>query len=167
MNMVFAGGLPGSEGPELKTFDPLRFAEKSPEWVPWFREAELKHGRICMLAVVGLVVAEFARLPGDVFQSGTVIEAHDNMVRSGAMIQILGWVSLIEIITARASFALFDPENDRAPGNWGFDPLGFGKDPTKFKKYEINELKNGRLAMMAFSGMITEAVATGHGFPYL
>jgi hypothetical protein len=46
LSMEFAGGLAGSDGPELKVFDPLKFSEKSPEWVPWFREAELKHGRV-------------------------------------------------------------------------------------------------------------------------
>jgi len=28
-------------------------------------------------------------------------------------------------------------------------------------------VKNGRLAMLAFSGIITQAVLTGQGFPYL
>ena len=28
------------------------------------------------------------------------------------------------------------------------------------------ELKNGRLAMMAFSGIVTQAALSGHGFPY-
>mmetsp|Transcript_5576 Transcript_5576/g.5765 ORF Transcript_5576/g.5765 Transcript_5576/m.5765 type:complete len:213 (-) Transcript_5576:160-798(-) len=157
--------LAGDEGPELRKFDPLRFSEKSPEWVPWFRESELKHGRICMLAVVGLVVAEFVRLPGDVFQSGTVIEAHNNMVSSGAMIQLLLWIGLIEVITIPALKAL--GKSDRAPGNYGFDPLGLGKNEAAFKKYEVSELKNGRLAMLAFSGMITQAVLTGKGFPYV
>ena len=25
-----------------KNFDPIGFSERAPEWVPWFREAELK-----------------------------------------------------------------------------------------------------------------------------
>ena len=37
-------GLAGADGPESKNFDPLGLAEKAPEWVPWFREAEIKHG---------------------------------------------------------------------------------------------------------------------------
>eukprot|EP01041_Mallomonas_annulata_P004619 gene4619-9176_t len=157
-------GLPGSEGPELRKFDPLRFAEKSPEWVPWFRESELKHGRVAMLATAGIVAADFVRLPGDVFQAGSVLEAHNNMVASGAMIQLLLWIGLLEIITIPALQNL--GKSDRKPGNYGFDPLGFGKNPTAFKKYEQNELKNGRLAMLAFSGIITQAALTGKEFPY-
>ena len=49
-------------------FDPLGFASKSPEMVPWYREAELKHGRMAMLAVTGLITTEFVRVPGDIYQ---------------------------------------------------------------------------------------------------
>lgn len=87
---AFAGGLVGSEGPEMKNFDPLKFSEKSPEWVPFFREAELKHGRIAMLATLGYIVADFIKLPGDVHQVSS-LQAHNTAVTSGAMVQILFW----------------------------------------------------------------------------
>merc|ERR1712167_269750 len=32
---------------------------------------------------------------------------------------------------------------------------------------KLQELKNGRLAMVAFAGGITQAALTGHGFPWL
>ena len=57
-------GLVGSEGAWGRSeFDPLGFSKKT-ELVPYFREAELKHGRLAMLAWVGLVVPDFVRLPG-------------------------------------------------------------------------------------------------------
>merc|ERR1712054_199286 len=31
--------------------------------VQWLREAEIKHGRICMLAFVGMVVQQFYQIP--------------------------------------------------------------------------------------------------------
>ena len=49
-------------------FDPLGFAEKSPESVPYYREAELKHGRMAMLATVGFITTDFVRIPGDAYQ---------------------------------------------------------------------------------------------------
>jgi hypothetical protein len=90
MKMAFAGGLPGADGPEMRMFDPLKFSEKSPEWVPWFREAELKHGRICMLATAGYIFADSVKLPGAIHEVSS-FAAHDAAVSSGAMIQILGW----------------------------------------------------------------------------
>jgi hypothetical protein len=50
-------GLAGADGPESKNFDPAKFAESSAEWIPFFREAELKHGRIAMLATAGYLVS--------------------------------------------------------------------------------------------------------------
>lgn len=91
MQMNFAGGLPGNEGPELKNFDPLKIAEKSPEWVLFFREAEIKHGRIAMLATLGFIITDLGlKLPGDVHQVSSVA-AHNAAVSSGAMVQILLW----------------------------------------------------------------------------
>lgn len=86
----FAGGLTGGEGPELKNFDPLKFSEKSPEWVPFFREAEIKHSRIAMLATLGFIFADLVKLPGDVHQVSSA-GAHSVAVQSGALVQILLW----------------------------------------------------------------------------
>lgn len=91
MSMAFAGGLPGNEGPEMKNFDPLKFSEKSPEWAPFYREAELKHGRIAMLATPGWVAVDLGVKLGNVPGASTSLEAHNAAVSSGAMIQILGW----------------------------------------------------------------------------
>ena len=54
LKMAFAKGLPGADGPELKNFDPLKFSES--ENLMYFREAELKHGRIAMLATAGIFI---------------------------------------------------------------------------------------------------------------
>lgn len=88
--MSFAGGLPGAEGPELKAFDPLKLSEKSPEWVLFFREAEIKHCRIAMLATLGFIFADFVKLPGAVHEVSSVA-AHNVAVSSGALIQVLLW----------------------------------------------------------------------------
>jgi light-harvesting complex I chlorophyll a/b binding protein 1 len=53
----------------------------------------------------------------------------------------------------------------REPGFYAFDPLGLSRDPKKAATLKTKEIKNGRLAMLAFSGMVTQSVLTGHGFP--
>mmetsp|Transcript_7505 Transcript_7505/g.12478 ORF Transcript_7505/g.12478 Transcript_7505/m.12478 type:complete len:191 (+) Transcript_7505:52-624(+) len=161
MKMEFAGGLPGAEGPELKKFDPLKFSEKSPEWVPWFREAELKHGRVCMLATAGYIFADQVKLPGDVHAVSS-FQAHNVAVESGAMIQILGWIGIIELLTIPALRSL--GTSDREPGDYSFDPLGLAKTPEALATMKIKELKNGRLAMLAFSGIITQAALNGGNY---
>lgn len=173
---AFCDGMVGGEGPEpmpftsantSKNFDPAGFAERAPEWLPWFREAELKHGRAAMLATVGFVVPEFVRIPGEQFSFEAiprVIDAHDALPDS--MIQIFGWISYIEACSIPALANM--NEYDRRPGDFSFDPLGlYPTDPEKQKEMQLAELKNGRLAMIAIGGMVTGAAITGHGFPYL
>lgn len=148
-------------------FHLLFFKKRAPEWLPWFREAELKHGRAAMLATVGFVMPEFVRVPGEAYSFEAipkVIDAHDALPQS--MIQIFGWISFLEA----CSFAALANMNefDRAPGDFGFDPIGlYPTDPAKQEEYKLSELKNGRLAMIAIGGMVAGASITGNGFPYL
>merc|ERR1719409_575052 len=52
-----SSGLPGAE----TGFDPLYFSDFLD--IKWLREAELKHGRICMIATLGMIVPEMYGLP--------------------------------------------------------------------------------------------------------
>jgi hypothetical protein len=169
-------GMIGGEGPEpipfapsgsSKNFDPLGFAEGAPEWVPFFREAELKHGRMAMLGTLGFVVPEFFRIPGEAYSFEAipkVIDAHDQLIYP--LQQIFIFMSMLEAMSTPAVAGL--GKYDREPGDFSFDPLGlYPTDPEKAKKMKLAELKNGRLAMVALGGMVHGAIVTGHGFPYL
>jgi light-harvesting complex I chlorophyll a/b binding protein 1 len=142
-------------------FDPLGFTEIFS--IEWLREAEIKHGRVSMLAFVGFVFTDFYHLPGFDY---TTLEAHDACVASGAMSQLVLWLGALEVV----SFIGIDQMlrgSGREPGDFGFDPLGFGSDPEKLADLRMKELANGRLAMFAFGGVVTQAVLTGNTFPYL
>jgi len=146
-------------------FDPLGLAEASPDLIPWYRECELKHGRIAMLATVGFVTADYIRIPGDMYQGMSVIEAHDALLKNGPMYQLIFWIGLFELVVTIPS-CIATMNGEREPGDFQFGLAFAPKDPEKFKMKQIAELKNGRLAMLGFSGMVTQAVLSGNGFPY-
>lgn len=102
-----------------------------------------------MLATVGFVVPEFVRIPGEQFSFEAipkVIDAHDKLPES--MIQIFGWISLIEAVSFSALANM--NEFDRDPGDFGFDPLKLKpKDAAKYKEMQLKELKV-RVRCMAF-----------------
>jgi len=150
-------------------FDPFRFSDFVP--VDFLREAELKHGRMCMLAVVGFAAVDlgFKIYPTpEAYEGLTSLTAHDALVKQGAMGQLLLWISLAEIISTIAVTQMLNGSG-RQPGDFGLDPLGFlkGASPEAEAEMQLKEITNGRLAMMAFSGMVTQAVLTQGPFPYL
>ena len=66
-------------------------------------------------------------------------------------------ISLFEIVTGVPKvFQLMNDPDARAPGDYRFDPLGLGGSMD----LQEREISNGRLAMMAFSGIVTQAVIT-------
>eukprot|EP00597_Dinobryon_sp_UTEXLB2267_P017166 CAMPEP_0201113432 /NCGR_PEP_ID=MMETSP0812-20130820/77830_1 /ASSEMBLY_ACC=CAM_ASM_000668 /TAXON_ID=98059 /ORGANISM="Dinobryon sp., Strain UTEXLB2267" /LENGTH=230 /DNA_ID=CAMNT_0047376965 /DNA_START=105 /DNA_END=797 /DNA_ORIENTATION=- len=126
--------------------------------VEWMRESELKHGRFAMLAVLGWVAVDSGlRFPGETFSAiPNSLAAHNAAVENGSMGFLLSVVGILELLTGAA---VFDQAkgSGRAPGDFSFDPLGLGKDPKSKERYATNEIKNGRLAMLAFSGIVTQA----------
>lgn len=128
--------------------------------IKWLQEAEIKHSRVCLLAIVGLVVAEVYHFPWYADFPKLVIDRHNWGVHNGSMLQILIWCGFFEIMTAPALAQMVNGQSDREPGYFAFDPLGLGKDPAKLATYKVNEIKNGRLAMVAVSGAIHHAAIT-------
>jgi hypothetical protein len=134
----------------------------------WMTEAEIKHGRIAMLAVVGWVAVDFGlRFPGESFSAipGS-FEAHTAAVSNGSLGFLLNIVSFLELINGAA---IFDQAkgSGRKSGEFNFDPLGLGKNPKNFERYAVSEVKNGRLAMLAFAGIVTQsALFPDKAFPF-
>jgi hypothetical protein len=162
----FAGGLVGSDV-EAPEFDPLQLSSgRSAETLAWYRAAELKHARICMLAALGLSVQPAFHLPDAVFDStagyGVVTKLYDE--RPEAIWQILLALAAIE------TFSLFKNGQGSA-GDLGFDPLnlqtklGLKSDSSKLEEMQLRELKNGRLAMLGTSALLLQEYVTGYG-PY-
>jgi len=147
-------------------FDPLRISDYVP--MDYLREAELKHGRICMLAWTGYVAVDVGlRITGVPAELASVssLEAHNAAVVQGGLGQIFLGIAALEMVSWLSISAMLQGSG-RAPGDFGLGTKFLPKDEAKIEEMKLKELKNGRLAMMAFSGVVTQNVLTGSGFPY-
>jgi len=145
-------------------FDPAGFTD----WVKvdYLREAEIKHGRICMLALVGFGATDCGiRLPGEIHQVSS-IAAHDVALSYGGMQQLFLWLGIFEVISAVGVNQMINEGSGRIPGDFSLDPLNFCSTPEKTADMKLKEIVHCRLAMFAFSGMVTQAVLTQGPYPY-
>jgi len=149
-------GLIGSQG-----FDPLKCSEYVN--VKYLQEAEIKHGRLAMLAVVGFIAVDLG-ITGPGAPTGlSSVAAHDVAIEKGGMVVLLIVASVLELCGGVPKvFSTLGGTGE--PGNYGFDPLNLGAKGGE--RMQLAEIKNGRLAMLAFSGMVTQAVLYEKGFPY-
>lgn len=144
----------------------------------WMREAELKHSRVAMLAWFGWLTTDGAfginmRFPGDIYSVENIptsYQAHDILVEQGSMAFLLMVVGFVEFCTSAALVEVSKGESDREAGDFGLDPLSFLKDKSKedSDRMKLAEILNGRLAMLAFGGVSTQAALSDatHEFPY-
>jgi len=148
-------------------FDPFRFSDFVP--MDFLAEAELKHGRIAMMAVVGFAAVDLGLrvypLP-EGYDGLTAITAHDALVKQGAMSQMLLWFGVLEVFDTIAIVQMLNGSG-RAPGDFGLDG-GFlkGKSEEYINNMKLKEVTHCRLAMFAISGMVTQAVLYDSHFPF-
>merc|ERR1712224_623000 len=153
-------------------FDPLGFATSITEGkLLFYREVEIKHGRVAMLASLGFLVGErfHPLFGGDIdvpsyiaFQQTPLQKFWPAVVIAIAIPEIFSVLTFEEPDSTNDKFWAIKPDPDRQPGDFGFDPLGLKpRDPKEFKEMQTKELNNGRLAMIAAAGMIAQELATG------
>ena len=148
-------------------FDPLSLS--TPQNIKWMREAELKHGRMCMLAWTGYVAVDLGlKLPGAKYAALTSYTAHQGTADYELFFLLL-LVGTAETIGFKQIYDMMDGA-DRDAGDFGFDPLMLLKGNEV--QYKEAELVHGRAAMLAFSAVVTQGAmndAFGVGsqtFPY-
>ena len=129
--------------------------------VTWAREAEVKHGRVCMLAAFGSIIQDLYTFPFmDKWYAGEKMWGlHEASVKSGALWQVLFFIGFLELpFLIKLREGTLD-----GTGDIGFDPAGLKQNPTDFAMNQVREIKNGRLAMIAISGMTHHYFLTGKG----
>lgn len=159
----FAGGIVGSEA-AFGTFqyDPLGFSVTWPEHVPWFREAELKHGRICMVGIIGLIAQDSFRIPIPELEDPTltILNSHNKLIYGigqGPMWWLLVFCAVIESKRFADLGLGFEKLTHENAGDLDFGKQFLPKTEEGILQMKLKELKNGRLAMLAFAGCITQA----------
>merc|ERR1712086_26522 len=166
----YAKALPGT-GP-FGFFDPLGFmsAEGITEGkVRYFREVEVKHGRVAMLAAVGFPLAEgFHPLFGGSIDVPSYVAFQASPLQTfwPAVVATIGIFEFFSIVTIDGGFEIRSDipgtGESRAAGDFYFDPMGLKpKDAAELMSMQEKELNNGRLAMIAIAGMVSQELATG------
>jgi hypothetical protein len=146
--------------------------DASPGALKWFQNAEIKNGRVAMVATIGYMVQKFGiHFPLYLGPSAFAENADTWYLSPSAgitfadiskaapleaiqMVPLTGWA---QVLVAAGAFELtawdrqWNQENS-IPGNYGFDPLGFTKreggwDSEELTRLREKEIKNGRLAM--------------------
>ena len=165
---TFAKTLPGITGP-LGFFDPVGFCsgETTEGKIRFYREVEVKHARVAMLAALGFPVAEqFHPLFGGNIDVPSYVAFQQTPLQTFWPAVVIA-IAVIEIFSVIPAFK--DPteetwaiKSSHVAGDYGWDPLGL--KPTseaELKEMQTKELNNGRLAMIAAAGMIVQELATG------
>jgi len=140
--------------PPLGFFDPLGFCNGiSKKDFRFYRAAEIKHGRVAMMASIGSLVEHWVKLPG-LERAGTSFQS-----RADAFFTAPGnyWLILAIVVIFTLELSAWAQMDDREPGDFG-DPFGVGMYDTEMRNRELN---NGRFAMFAIVGIVVAQLYTG------
>merc|ERR1712167_130662 len=166
------GTYPGDFG-----FDPLSLG-KDPQTMKWYRQAELQHARWAMLAVFGILVQGIAK-PDVSFMDAGKNAAESSYASFGTLVVIqiilMGFAEGRRWQDIRQPGATAEPSGnflgfEGAFGGKGdvgypggvFDPIGLSKcSAAQLDELKLKEIKNGRLAMLAYVGISCAYVSTG------
>lgn len=144
-------------------FDPLGFSEDEPSLFRR-RAVELKHGRVAMVAMVGILVQSFGHFPGfppfPVTNPARPLDVFERLcaAEGKAVALALVCIGVVDVTIGRQDYI------NRAPGELGeFGALAKPVDEQEWEKVQMAELKHGRLAMLAVVGCFAQEVVTGQG----
>jgi len=152
----------GAQAP-LGYWDPLSILqmknteEESDAQFAWWREAEIKHGRISMLAVVGYIATYTGlRLPGMENVPYGLGAFDGSLYERGGLAETNLWITVTTVLFLECVVRDVT-ETGKHPGDY---LNGFGEQRWDFRSDEVKknqrakELNNGRAAMMGILGLV-------------
>ncbi|KAG9152115.1 hypothetical protein Leryth_017684 [Lithospermum erythrorhizon] len=173
LSLIAAFSLPGDFG-----FDPLGLGS-DPQLLKWFAQAELIHSRWAMLAVAGILIPELLERLGFIdnfswYDAGSREYFADSTTLLVVQLALMGWVEgrrwadIINPGSVDIEPTFPHKKKPKAdvgyPGGLWFDPFMWGRgSPEPVMVLRTKEIKNGRLAMLAFVGFCFQAIYTGEG----
>ncbi|CAE7397329.1 FCPB [Symbiodinium natans] len=153
---------------------------KNQRLLPWYREAELAHGRVCMLAVLGYTV-QTAGAKFEPFITRYPTDSADPL-KAATQVPIIGWLQIIVVIALselwRYENVISKYSQGVQPGDLGWNPTApvssprpkwFGPtftaayQPEEWNNMKLREIKHCRLAMVGFFFMVLRNASTGEG----
>jgi len=161
--------------------------------IKWWQNAELKNGRVAMVATIGYMIQKFGvHMPLYLGPSGSNVFHPDSSkdwllstttgvtfadISHAAPLDTIGMVPAAGWLQIAFAAGLFElagwkrqwTDENPIPGNYGYDPLAFTKreggfDSPEITKLRMMEIKNGRVAMMAMAGWLSNESIPG-AFP--
>merc|ERR1719224_334706 len=141
-------------------FDPMQLAD-TPDKLAFYREAEIKHARLAMLAAFGWPVSEITNFGGLLNGDGRA----PSLLNGGlGNVNSVYWGAVVALAVYWEGQGLdkqFGKKEDYLPGMLGFDPLGM--DSQGMRNAEVT---NGRVAMVAITVYaLQEAITKAPIFP--
>ena len=154
-------------------FDPLGFSKTQADLIN-YREAEVKHARLAMLAAAGWPISEvFDKKIALALHMSPLLDAADRApsVLNGGLgnVSPVYWIGVLGVAAAVEFFGISKSKSGDAsyfPGNLGFDPLGLypkDDDVAGQMRMQLAEIKNGRLAMIAIFGFAIQEFVSKQG----
>ncbi|KAI4389668.1 hypothetical protein MLD38_001869 [Melastoma candidum] len=177
------GNYPGDYGFDIAGLgkDPITFEK--------YFNFEILHARWAMLAALGALVPEvldlmgafhfvepvwwkvgYSKLKGDTLDYLGIPGLHFAGSQGVIVIAICQVLLMVGPeyarycgIEALEPLGIYLPGDINYPGGALFDPLNLSGDPGAFEELKVKEIKNGRLAMVAWLGFYVQAAVTGKG----
>eukprot|EP00594_Rhizosolenia_setigera_P004687 CAMPEP_0178949678 /NCGR_PEP_ID=MMETSP0789-20121207/6199_1 /TAXON_ID=3005 /ORGANISM="Rhizosolenia setigera, Strain CCMP 1694" /LENGTH=199 /DNA_ID=CAMNT_0020630257 /DNA_START=80 /DNA_END=679 /DNA_ORIENTATION=- len=125
-------------------WDPAKLSSGiSQEKFDYYRTLEVKHGRVCMLAILGYVAPETYRFGFDIAPGLPCAEV-PNGIAALDSIPVLGWVQIIWAVGAVELYGFL--------GDFEVGKLDL--DDEILEERKLQEIQHGRIAMLGFLELI-------------